>query len=218
MEKSLIQILIENKVITNADVEKYYNENIRQQAGETSNKKNYSEIKNGVLVKLDTRDLNTKGEYVTPPEVVKIGRYAFSDCKNLVKVTLGKNVQAISGYAFYGSNVFVVEMTDNVYHIGEAAFAYCWNLSNIKLSDNIKTIQPHTFYQCSNLWEISLPRNLKRIKDSAFCSCTKLQHVDVNKYLTEIGKDALAGCPLKQQALKQIAHNQYLEQLKGNTK
>lgn len=133
----------------------------------------FSEIKDGVLVKVDPSDVKDY-QYTTPQEVTKIGFRAFENCV-LAAVTIGDNVTEIGRCAFQGQEwLQKVKMGSNVAKIGPYAFNGCTSLMDVELNDKLKEIGEWAFYDCSYLVHIPLPENLEKIGKGAF-SCTPIE-------------------------------------------
>ena len=76
-----------------------------------------------------------------------VGKYAFSQCKNLMTVNLGEPCTIIN----------------------EGAFVDCENLRNVKISkSSVKFIDAFAFVNCKNLNSIDLPDTLEMIGSQAF--------------------------------------------------
>lgn len=93
--------------------------------------------------------------HIQIPSVKRIGNSAFSDCKNLLSVTLSAET------------------------IGKGAFFKCTNLKEVKLNDGLKEIEESAFYECENLEEIIIPITVHTIEERAFCWCLKLKTFNV---------------------------------------
>jgi len=101
----------------------------------------------GGTVSLPAIDTSVDGELVIPEridglKVLKIGNYAFRDCRRLTSVS----------------------MPSCVVEIGEGAFYNCYRLSNISLSTNVVEIGCWAFYDCRELRSINIPHGVKKIK------------------------------------------------------
>ncbi len=91
---------------------------------------------------------------VIPDSVTYIGK-AFNECKNLRKVTMGKNVT----------------------HVGEYVFGACSNLTEVTLSESLQEINWSMFYGCSTLTSITIPESVTAINTGAFFGCDNLQEI-----------------------------------------
>jgi len=92
----------------------------------------------GVLFNKDKTELvcftagNPITSYTVPESVMRIGKEAFYNCKNLQNVKLGNNILDISEYAFYECrNLTSVILGENITTIANGAFQYCAALSDI---------------------------------------------------------------------------------------
>ena len=110
---------------------------------------------------------------ILPNQVETIGSSAFSGCKYLEQVTIGKYTLSIGGNAFYG----------------------CIRLNSINFPSELKYINGNAFNNCDALTEITLPNSLKTIGYSAFSNCDKLAKVDLGQGVTEMGNYAFSACP-----------------------
>ena len=148
MDNNIIQKLIDAKVFTHKDVEEYLNEynkahgrlivrQVEQRQTKNTRKEVFSRIENGVLMRLDERDLDKNGNYKVPLGVHRIGEYAFSGYDNINMVIMGDRVKSISAKAFYQSGIRKIDL-NKVERIARLAFAECENLEEIKLSSKLK--------------------------------------------------------------------------------
>ncbi len=143
----------------------------------------FSEIKDGVLVKVDPRDVKD-WQYTTPPEVTKIGFNAFKNCV-LTAVTIGDNVTEIGRCAFQGQEL----------------------LQKVKMGKNVTKIGPYAFYGCTSLMEVKLSRKLKEIGEWTFCDCSYLVHIPLPKNLEKIGTGAFSCTPIERIIYRQFEEN-----------
>lgn len=104
-----------------------------------------------------------------------------------------------------------------VVHIGNRAFAFCWNLTAVDVPesvtslgtdvfrgcdgitefvwpDQIAVIPDNAFYDCSNLKSIIIPDTVTHIGSSAFFACYDLTSLDIPESVTSIGSDAFRLC------------------------
>lgn len=148
--------------------------------------------------------------------IFSIGRYAFSGCKNLKKISIPVSVEIIGLAAFSGSGIESIHLPANLKTISTAAFSGCTNLKSvefpealtkiesrafsesglvrIELPDTVTTMGSDVFSECPNLEFVKLPRNLEVIEMSMFKKCAKLQSVVFPENVKEIGRLAFMWC------------------------
>ena len=148
--------------------------------------------------------------------ILSIGRYAFSGCKNLKKISIPVSVEIIGLAAFSGSGIERIHLPANLKTISTAAFSGCTNLKSvefpaglteiesrafsksglvrIELPDTVTTMESDVFSECPNLEFVKLPRNLEVIEMSMFKKCAKLQSVVFPENVKVIGRLAFMWC------------------------
>ncbi|MBQ9115649.1 MAG: leucine-rich repeat domain-containing protein [Clostridia bacterium] len=87
--------------------------------------------------------------------VVRIAGGAFSNCHELLMVTIGSNVT----------------------EIGARAFSDCPMLQEVTLGKNLQSIEEKAFYCCVELIRISIPEYVTNIGKEAFMDCVSLKSV-----------------------------------------
>lgn len=95
------------------------------------------------------------GDTLNLTNATSIGKYAFSECKNITKIDYrNKNTT-----------------------VPEHGFSYCTSLTNVLFTSNLKRIGNNAFYKCSNLEAVIVPENVTYIGTNAFSYCSKLDSV-----------------------------------------
>lgn len=148
--------------------------------------------------------------------ILSIGRYAFSGCKNLKKISIPVSVEIIGLAAFSGSGIESIHLPANLKTISSAAFSGCTNLKSVEfpagltkienmafeksglirmeLPDTVTTMGSGVFSECPNLEFVKLPRNLEVIETGMFEKCAKLQSVVFPENVKVIGRLAFMWC------------------------
>ena len=148
--------------------------------------------------------------------IFSIGRYAFSGCKNLKKISIPVSVEIIGLAAFSGSGIESIHLPANLKTISTAAFSGCTNLKSVEfpagltkienmafeksglirmeLPDTVTTMGSGVFSECPNLEFVKLPRNLEVIETGMFEKCAKLQSVVFPENVKVIGRLAFMWC------------------------
>jgi len=117
-------------------------------------------------------------------------------------VTLGKGVTSIGCVDYHtSSRVFSdctelvsISIPDSVTCIGKEAFSGCTKLESITIPDSVDKIDDGTFAGCSSLSSVILGRSVKRLSTSAFKRCTSLKTINIPDSLTSIEDDVFYGC------------------------
>lgn len=156
---------------------------------------------------------------------LEIGKGAFSECKNLRKAALPKDMTVIPDELFkncyaekYASNNGIhilnyknvtdewyyglesVEMSDNVTEIGKSAFENCYKLvltEEKNLPGKLVTIKDRAYANCQSLGSIVLPRTLEYIGNSAFSGCSRVFEDESSKNFGLIKCDATGASSLE---------------------
>ena len=111
-------------------------------------------------------------EHIDGKPVTKIGGSAFSECRNLVSVTIPDCVTTIEGGVFYK----------------------CSSLYHVVLPSSLKEISAFLFDKCVSLYRIDIPETVEKIGDYAFSHCTALSHVYIPKSVSIINASAFSYC------------------------
>lgn len=156
-------------------------------------------------------------EIVIPDEyegfpVTQIAKFAAVNLEYVTKVTIGKNVETISDWAFGNSKkITAFEVDDeNPYICDVDGVIFTKDMKSLlfyppqggnesennktisySVPEGVETIRSKAFYKCSELTEIVLPESLKSIEEKAFFRCNLGSLVLPDK-LELIGKDAFA--------------------------
>lgn len=136
-------------------------------------------------------------EITLPDSLITIGSNALAQCKELEKVTLGKNIQNIEEYAFYNdSNISDCQLPKAIKKIGFAAFWNCKKI-NIELKglNNLETIEGYAFKECNNITgDAIIPNGQTTVGAWTYHNCTSLNgKIIIPESVTEIGQGAFDG-------------------------
>ena len=119
---------------------------------------------------------NGKGIIKFDAPVTSIGDYAFSDCSNLISVTIPDSITSIGTFAFKNcSSLTNIIIPESVTEIGEQAFLSCSSLINVTIPNSITSIGIYTFKYCSSLTSVTIPDSVTSIGDYAFACCSSLK-------------------------------------------
>ena len=130
---------------------------------------------------------------VTIDNITVIPQFAFKECTNLKKVTIGGAVQNIMAGAFTDSGIEEIVIPDSVKEIGEywlaewsdgATFRYfgystssgnvflnCQNLKRVVIGNGVENIPAYMFADCTSLEEVTIGENVRFVDNNAFQNC-----------------------------------------------
>ncbi len=112
-----------------------------------------------------------------PDSITSIEDYAFYNCDNLTRVSIGDGLCNIGLYAFAEcSKLTSITFPDSVTSIGEGAFQRCSSLNSIVIGDGVLSIGWHAFAGCKNLTNIVIPNSVESIGGSVFYGCSSLTY------------------------------------------
>lgn len=127
----------------------------------------------------------------TDTDLKHIGASAFSNCQDLEKVVLGKDVR-ISQYAFKKCINLKEINLEKATAIGHNAFGKCHSLEEITINGSLSD---YVFERCDSLKEISFLENTKMIYDDSFCTvfnyCNDIKNIYIDKKIEEKTKEMI---------------------------
>lgn len=102
-------------------------------------------------------------------------------------------VTEIPPCGFYGSDVEMVFVPENVERIGVGAFYDCTNLKAVSLPDSLKSIEDAAFTN-TGIEEITIPQNTDYIGNDVFVECSNLKRVSVPDKHNIISEGCFKNC------------------------
>lgn len=130
---------------------------------------------------------------VTIDNITVIPQFAFKECTNLKKVTIGGAVQNIMAGAFVDSGIEEIVIPDSVKEIGEYwlaewsdgatdryfgystssgnVFLNCQNLKRVVIGNGVENIPAYMFADCTGLEEVTIGENVRFVDNRAFYNC-----------------------------------------------
>ena len=140
---------------------------------------------------------------------IGIGGSAFTNCQNLVSISIPESVTNIGGggddlgMADISSGPFSgcigitsISIPKSVTDIGYRAFYGCSNLTSINIPNGVKSIKRYAFYKCSSLSSITIPISVNSIESLAFYGCSGLTSIVFPNSVESLGYAAFSGCML----------------------
>ncbi len=125
--------------------------------------------------------------YTISSTTAQIVAGAFSNAKQLQKISIGPWVLRISDYAFLGcTELEEVSFMGSVPGLlGKGAFFGCSKLTSIALPPELVSIGDMAFGKCSSLKSIEIPENVTYIGEGVFYKCESLESIAVEEYNTK---------------------------------
>ena len=150
-----------------------------------------------------------------------IGKFAFTSCTGLQKVTIGNSVTAIGYGAFYSCTGLTEviwnarnaqdfqdnsspfsgcdRLTDFVFgeKVEHIPAYLCYQLASLKklvIGNSVTSIGKMAFSSCTGLTEVTIPNSVTTIEGYAFTRCTGLKTVTIGNSVTTIEDGAFNGC------------------------
>ena len=141
-------------------------------------------------------NLEIEGAYVIKEGTKTISGAAFSNCRNLISVTIPDSVTYIGDSAFEScTHLEDVNFGSSVTYIGDSAFKNCISLLHLSLPGNLNYLGDFAFYGCKALVNyIILPKSLTYLGHSSFTGCGTILGVVISDGITSIGQDTFSNC------------------------
>ena len=140
-------------------------------------------------------DCNNLISISIPDGVTSIGSYAFQNCSSLTSIIIPKGITSIGNYAFTGcSNLTSITIPKGVTSIDSNVFKNCRSLTSITIPDGVTSIGSYAFLNCSSLTSITIPNSVTNIDNYAFQGCSGLTSITIPENVTNIGSSAFKNC------------------------
>lgn len=178
----------------------------------------YTEDGEGLILMMALQDLESvavPAEYGGKP-VVEIAPWAFSDCAELISVTLPDSVVAVGGSAFYGCAKLQSATLPAVTEIGEYAFYGCTALASVTLcadrpialgkeifgrtalwetaEDGILYVGRHLMDADASVTVATVKEGTLSLADGAFLGCEDLSEITLPASVGYLGSELFQGC------------------------
>lgn len=126
--------------------------------------------------------------------IFSIGKYAFSGCKNLTKITIPHTVVEIGENAFSScKSLTEITLPDSIEKMGQSVFSSS-GLKNIRLPEKLTALPYRAFSGCTNLKSVEFPDALTKIEHHAF-EKSGLVRIELPDTVTTMGSGVFSECP-----------------------
>lgn len=101
--------------------------------------------------------------------ISRIGSFAFYGNKNIISLTIDKNIESLGGLSFGNCSSLksLTFLSGGSYEIGHCAFRGCERLQNVNLTD-VKILRASCFAWCKNLREVICPKSVVYFGSNCF--------------------------------------------------
>lgn len=144
---------------------------------------------------------------VIPNSVDSIKTMAFSGCRSLTSVTMGRGLKYSGNGAFGASTkIATVNISDlsawcgiefydfnaNPIQFAKSITLNGKNITDLVIPDDVESIGDFAFYNCNSLQSITIGKGVKSIGQSAFYYCYNVPSLEVPGNVAEIGTGAFS--------------------------
>lgn len=156
---------------------------------------------------VDTQSLKRAVQVTVEEGVQKIGEAAFSDFRNLRKISMPGSIEEIGKYAFVECrNLEELELGEGIKEIGDEAFLNCNGLKKISIPGSVEKIGKDIFDNCDNLEEVELREGIREFK---YSNCKSLKKISIPGSIVKIGGFAFADC----ESLEEVELNEGIKEI-----
>lgn len=146
----------------------------------------------------DNRKLYNNNEYIyeiSEDNTVAICYYLGNGGKVTVPAYIdGQPVKTIGEYAFYGTDITDLVVSEGVECIEDEAFFYCTSLMTAQLPDSLESVGAGVFRDCMNLEIVNFAGDNSALGNYMFYGCTRLKEVELPRNIKTIPKGAFSYC------------------------
>lgn len=119
----------------------------------------------------------------------KFPSYAFSECSQLISITLPTAITSIGSSAFHGClSLKSMVIPDSVTVIEDYAMTNCSTLVSVKFPKKLKTIGRYSFSNCIALDTVNLPEGTTSLGYRSFWTCLAVKSVTLPQSIRTIGE------------------------------
>lgn len=132
---------------------------------------------------------------IVNPSCISIGTAAFRGCKALKSFDFASTLTSLQPSAFECSGLQKIDMTasQDIFAVGQYAFANCSSLTEALFADNIVNISEGALFNCEKLTSIHLPGSLTGFGNAMLSNTAIAGKIEMPRMSMTIGDYALTG-------------------------
>ena len=128
-------------------------------------------------------------------------------CNGLKSITIPESVTKIDEYAFFGSNIQKVFVSDIAFwcniSFGNSLSNPLYNallicngkeITNLVIPDGVTNVSQYAFCRCKSLTSVTIPNSVTSIGRCAFWGCNDLKSITIGSGVTTIEEEAFENC------------------------
>ena len=123
-----------------------------------------------------------------------IGDYAFSGCKKLSVVKMGKYLKTIGKCAFSNTGILKLKLPVSLVKMDSAVLENCKELEEVQINSPLEKIPDKTFNSCSALHTVIFLKTIKIIERLSFARCSSLKNFKLPNGIRQLGELCFASC------------------------
>ena len=128
-----------------------------------------------------------------PEGVTAIGRFAFSECRDLASLTLPESLTSLGDCALMlCTSLHTLSIPEGLTEVGSNPFCYCTGLTELLgledhpallfldsavLPESVKTVEDLVFFHCTALQTVEFPASVEFIGDACFAQCIAVRMI-----------------------------------------
>lgn len=148
----------------------------------------------GNCIKQDTEGWIAIPSAINGKPIRAIGRHAFSNCRNIARITTPDTVESIGDNAFdYCRSLVELEIPSSVTNIGALVMNGCDALGELRIGSGIASI-PRIAFVGTGMTNLVMSAGTTNIEEYAFASNTRLKSVTIPQSMDRIHSLAFDGC------------------------
>lgn len=148
----------------------------------------------GGCIKQDTEGWIAIPSEINAKSVRTIGRFAFSNCRMITRITIPDTIESIGDCAFEQCrSLTILDIPSSVTNIGEQVVHGCGSLGELRIGSGVVSI-PRIAFVGTGMTNLVMAAGATNIEEYAFASNTQLRSVTIPPSMERIHSLAFIGC------------------------